>query len=79
MSRHHDGKLEYRQVFFALGVLSISIILGLLDLTLWIIPPKRMYVHIHMLILEKNGPKTIDLEKGPFKFVRTIFDTNDRS
>jgi len=33
-------------------------------------------------LLEKKAQKirkTIDLEKGPYKSVRTIFDTNDRS
>ena len=33
-------------------------------------------------LLEKKAlkiRKTIDLEKGPYKSVRTVFDTNDRS
>ena len=33
-------------------------------------------------LLEKKAQKigkTIDLEKGPYKSVRTVFDTNDRS
>jgi hypothetical protein len=54
------------------------------------VPIHMLFIIIEAIIISAFAPyllekkaqkirKTIDLEKGPYKSVRTVFDTNDRS